>query len=210
MIFPIAAQPRSTIGWIVEGLRRRRAAGVPPFAVLSCDNLPDNGKVLHRALVAFAQATDADLGEVDRGRGGVSAHHGRQHHAGHRRRIAQAGAGSYGSGRRMADPARAVYAVGGRGSAGDARRGLAIRRGHAGEGCRRLRSRQAAHPQWLTFHARLPGDAARPRDRRRRHARRAAGPVHRAAHDAGSRAQPGRFTRAGHRTLRLGGACPFP
>jgi len=53
--------PRSTIGWIVEGLRRRRASGVPPFAVLSCDNLPDNGKVLHRALVAFAQATDADL-----------------------------------------------------------------------------------------------------------------------------------------------------
>ncbi len=53
--------PRSTIGWIVEGLRRRRAAGVPPFAVLSCDNLPENGKVLHRALVAFAQATDPDL-----------------------------------------------------------------------------------------------------------------------------------------------------
>jgi len=53
--------PRSTIGWIVEGLRRRRDAGVPPFAVLSCDNLPENGKVLHRALVAFAQATDADL-----------------------------------------------------------------------------------------------------------------------------------------------------
>ncbi len=56
-----ATPPRSTIGWIVEGLRRRRAAGVPPFAVLSCDNLPENGKVLHRALVAFAQAMDPDL-----------------------------------------------------------------------------------------------------------------------------------------------------
>jgi fructuronate reductase len=55
------SQPRSTIGWIVAGLKRRRDAGVPPFAVLSCDNLPENGKVLHRALVAFAQATDADL-----------------------------------------------------------------------------------------------------------------------------------------------------
>ena len=55
------ALPRSTIGWIVEALRRRRAAGVPPFTVLSCDNLPDNGKVLHRALVAFAQAMDPDL-----------------------------------------------------------------------------------------------------------------------------------------------------
>jgi fructuronate reductase len=53
--------PRSTIGWLVEGLRRRRAQGVPPFAVLSCDNLPDNGSVLHRALIAFAQHSDADL-----------------------------------------------------------------------------------------------------------------------------------------------------
>jgi fructuronate reductase len=55
------ARPRSTIGWIVESLRRRRALGVPPFAVLSCDNLPDNGQVLHRALVAFARHSDADL-----------------------------------------------------------------------------------------------------------------------------------------------------
>jgi fructuronate reductase len=54
-------QPRSTIGWIIEGLRRRRAQGIPPFTVLSCDNLPDNGAVLHRALIAFAEATDSDL-----------------------------------------------------------------------------------------------------------------------------------------------------
>src|SRR5690606_19620346 len=53
--------PRSTIGWIVEGLARRRALGLPPFTVLACDHLPDNGKVLHRALVAFARAVDADL-----------------------------------------------------------------------------------------------------------------------------------------------------
>jgi fructuronate reductase len=55
------AQPRSTIGWLVEALRRRRTSGVPPFTVLSCDNLPDNGKVLHRAIVAFARERDADL-----------------------------------------------------------------------------------------------------------------------------------------------------
>ncbi len=29
--------------------------------MLSCDNLPENGSVLHRALVAFAAARDADL-----------------------------------------------------------------------------------------------------------------------------------------------------
>jgi fructuronate reductase len=55
------AGPRSTIGWIVEALRRRRAQNVGAFTVLSCDNLPDNGAVLHRALVAFARETDADL-----------------------------------------------------------------------------------------------------------------------------------------------------
>ncbi len=53
--------PRSTIGWIVEALRRRRTQNVPPFSVVSCDNLPDNGSVLHRALVAFARQSDADL-----------------------------------------------------------------------------------------------------------------------------------------------------
>ena len=55
--------PRSTVGWIVEGLKRRRAAGLAPFTVLSCDNLQDNGKVLHRALVDFARGGDAELAD---------------------------------------------------------------------------------------------------------------------------------------------------
>jgi fructuronate reductase len=55
------SQPRSTIGWIVEGLKRRRAAGLPAFAVVSCDNLADNGVVLKRALAAFARHSDPDL-----------------------------------------------------------------------------------------------------------------------------------------------------
>jgi len=54
-------QPRSTIGWIVEGLKRRRAAGVSPYVVLSCDNLADNGSVLKRALAAFASQSDKEL-----------------------------------------------------------------------------------------------------------------------------------------------------
>ena len=57
------SRPRSTIGWIVEALARRRAQGIPPFTVLSCDNLPENGTVLHRALVAFAAARDAGLAQ---------------------------------------------------------------------------------------------------------------------------------------------------
>jgi len=55
------SKPRSTIGWLVEALRRRRTAGVPPFTVLSCDNLPENGVVLRKALAALAAARDADL-----------------------------------------------------------------------------------------------------------------------------------------------------
>jgi len=55
------SQPRSSIGWIVEGLKRRRAAGLAPFAVLSCDNLADNGAVLKRALASFARHSDKDL-----------------------------------------------------------------------------------------------------------------------------------------------------
>jgi fructuronate reductase len=58
---PASQGPRSTLGWIVEGIRRRRAAGVPPFAVVSCDNLADNGTVLKRALAAYARQFDHDL-----------------------------------------------------------------------------------------------------------------------------------------------------
>ena len=54
-------EPRSIFGWLCEGLRQRRAAALAPFTVVSCDNLSDNGKVLHAALVAFAQHSDRDL-----------------------------------------------------------------------------------------------------------------------------------------------------
>lgn len=57
------AVPSSVFGFVVEGLRRRRAAGVPPFAVMSCDNLPGNGHVARRMIVAFARLTDPDLAD---------------------------------------------------------------------------------------------------------------------------------------------------
>ncbi|SMF51952.1 fructuronate reductase [Tistlia consotensis] len=53
--------PGSVHGLIVEALRRRRAAGLAPFAVLSSDNLSDNGRVLRRAVLAFAGALDPEL-----------------------------------------------------------------------------------------------------------------------------------------------------
>ena len=49
------------IGWLVEALRRRRAQGDAPFIVISCDNLMDNGRALHRALIDYAQALEPPL-----------------------------------------------------------------------------------------------------------------------------------------------------
>ncbi|WP_292396442.1 mannitol dehydrogenase family protein [Mesorhizobium sp.] len=46
--------PRTAHGFLVESLARRRAAGIQPFTVLCCDNLPANGATLHRLLVEFA------------------------------------------------------------------------------------------------------------------------------------------------------------
>ncbi len=55
------AHPRTAIGWIVAGLRARRAAGLPPFTTVSCDNLADNGRKLKAAVVAFAGRRDPGL-----------------------------------------------------------------------------------------------------------------------------------------------------
>jgi fructuronate reductase len=55
-------QPRSAPGFLVEALRRRRRMGLPPFTVLSCDNLPSNGKTVKRVLSRYAELVDPDLG----------------------------------------------------------------------------------------------------------------------------------------------------
>jgi mannitol 2-dehydrogenase len=53
--------PRTAFAYIVEGLRRRRDAGVAPFTVLSCDNLQGNGDYARQAVVGFARLTDPEL-----------------------------------------------------------------------------------------------------------------------------------------------------
>ncbi|WP_433016812.1 mannitol dehydrogenase family protein [Kribbella sp. CA-294648] len=57
------AQPGSAFGFIIEALARRRAAGAPPFTVMSCDNIPGNGHVARKMLTAFARLKDADLAD---------------------------------------------------------------------------------------------------------------------------------------------------
>jgi fructuronate reductase len=54
-------QPSSVIGWLVEGLARRHAAGLPPFITLSCDNLPANGRKLRAAVLTLARLRDPAL-----------------------------------------------------------------------------------------------------------------------------------------------------
>ncbi|ASS55015.1 mannitol dehydrogenase family protein [Rhizobium leguminosarum] len=53
--------PRGVIGYLVEGLSRRRAKGLAPFTLLSCDNLPSNGAVLKRLVLDFAERVDPSL-----------------------------------------------------------------------------------------------------------------------------------------------------
>ena len=53
--------PTGVIGFIVEGLARRRAAGILPFTVLCCDNLPTNGRVVRRLMLEMAEARDPAL-----------------------------------------------------------------------------------------------------------------------------------------------------
>ncbi|HLL64161.1 MAG TPA: mannitol dehydrogenase family protein [Micromonosporaceae bacterium] len=57
------ALPRTAFGLITEGLRRRRAAGVPPFTVMSCDNLQGNGDLARSVCTSFARLRDPDLGD---------------------------------------------------------------------------------------------------------------------------------------------------
>jgi fructuronate reductase len=53
--------PKTILGLIVQALKNRRAKGVLPFTVLSCDNLPNNGKLAKNAVLAFAREVDAEL-----------------------------------------------------------------------------------------------------------------------------------------------------
>jgi fructuronate reductase len=57
-----AGLPQTFVGWLVEGLRRRRAAGLGGLTAISCDNLSGNGARLGASAVAFARAAgDPDL-----------------------------------------------------------------------------------------------------------------------------------------------------
>jgi mannitol 2-dehydrogenase len=54
-------QPMTAFGAILAALRARRNAGVAPFTVMSCDNLPGNGHVTHGTVCGLARLQDKDF-----------------------------------------------------------------------------------------------------------------------------------------------------
>ncbi|MDF7759913.1 fructuronate reductase [Kosakonia cowanii] len=56
-------EPHSAPGILVEALHRRRERGLPPFTVLSCDNIPDNGHVVKNAVLGMAQTRSPELAQ---------------------------------------------------------------------------------------------------------------------------------------------------
>ena len=56
-------KPMSAPGVIVEALYRRMQRGLKSFTALSCDNMPENGLVLKKAILDLANARDPELAQ---------------------------------------------------------------------------------------------------------------------------------------------------
>ncbi|SHI85882.1 mannitol dehydrogenase family protein [Wenxinia saemankumensis] len=50
--------PKTVFGLMLQGLRARRDAGIAPFTVMCCDNIPHNGAVTRRTLTGLARLSD--------------------------------------------------------------------------------------------------------------------------------------------------------
>lgn len=55
--------PVSALGYLVRALQRRRAAGLDPFTVLTCDNLPENGTLVRGLVLELADLIDPGLAQ---------------------------------------------------------------------------------------------------------------------------------------------------
>ncbi|NBJ12116.1 mannitol dehydrogenase family protein [Microvirga arsenatis] len=53
--------PRGVFGVLVAALKARRESGLPPFTVMSCDNIPHNGDVTRDAVAGLARLVDPAL-----------------------------------------------------------------------------------------------------------------------------------------------------
>ncbi len=57
------AVPRTVFGYVIEALDRRRASGLAPFTVMSCDNIQGNGHIARQMFTTFARLRDPELAE---------------------------------------------------------------------------------------------------------------------------------------------------
>ena len=103
---------KTVFGLILRGLKRRRAAGVPAFTVMSCDNIPHNGHVTRHSLVGLAKLADPRARRLGGKERRLSERHGRPHHAGHDRPRARPAAREIRPGGQLAGVLRAVPAMG--------------------------------------------------------------------------------------------------
>lgn len=57
------ANPKTVFGLILAGLLRRRQDGIAPFTVMSCDNIPHNGRVTADGVIGLARLIDEELAD---------------------------------------------------------------------------------------------------------------------------------------------------
>ncbi len=54
-------RPATSIGLMAEALDRRRQRGLPPFTIMSCDNLQGNGDVTRKVMLGFCELRQPEL-----------------------------------------------------------------------------------------------------------------------------------------------------
>jgi len=56
-------QPKTVFGYLTAALKKRKLEGLPPFTILSCDNIQHNGDVARQMLLAFAERQNPELAQ---------------------------------------------------------------------------------------------------------------------------------------------------
>ncbi len=57
----LANSPQTALGYIVRGLKARMVAGSGPINIISCDNLPDNGRIFEGLVLSFCEQAEPEL-----------------------------------------------------------------------------------------------------------------------------------------------------
>ncbi len=56
-------EPKTVFGLIIAGLKARKAAGIPAFTVMCCDNIPGNGEVTEATVCGLARLSDPEFAD---------------------------------------------------------------------------------------------------------------------------------------------------